>query len=201
MNSKSIFIPITHHRAIDITGHRFGRLVALGMIKQKPTTWLCQCDCGCVHAVVTGSLRRGFTKSCGCLQKEGLSARRKSHGMTGTPTYGSWVEMRVRCNNANTPNYHRYGGRGITICDRWQKFENFYEDMGEKPSEIHSLDRIDNDGNYEPDNCKWSTPKEQSRNCCTNRLITINGRTECVSFWAEHLNIPRQHVLKFSDSG
>ena len=109
----------------------------------------------------------------------------ESHGMTGTNTYTIWKDMRKRCNNPSSTNFNRYGGRGISVCERWNKFENFIADMGERPSDNHSIDRIDNDGNYKPDNCQWATIVEQARNRSNNRNLTIYGKTMSMAEWHE----------------
>jgi len=163
--------------AIDVTGDRYGRLVALrrGPNKGRRTTWACLCDCGNEHNVDLDSLRQGLTKSCGCLHSEAArkmitrnrppEGARFSHGMSDSPEYSSWCAMKKRCLNPNSIRYERWGGRGIKICPQWlSSFETFYADMGDRPSPAHSLDRRDNDGNYEPRNCRWATHKEQRNN-------------------------------------
>jgi hypothetical protein len=112
----------------------------------------------------------------------------QSAGPKETPTYTTWVRMRRRCNNPNHSTYQYYGGRGIKVCERWDSFDSFLKDMGEKPEGM-TLDRINNDGNYEPGNCRWSTHKEQVRNTSQNRLFTVNGKTQCLSAWAEEAGI------------
>lgn len=110
------------------------------------------------------------------------------HGVCKIPGHNSWCGMIQRCTNPKNPKWHRYGGRGIKVCDRWLKFENFYEDMGEKPKGL-SIDRINNDGDYCPENCRWATPKEQARNKSTSRNITFNGRTQTLEAWSEEIGI------------
>jgi len=179
-------------KPVDITGQRFGRLIVVSRTdnaKGGHTRWLCRCDCGTKKVISSCNLKSGHTKSCGCLQKERSIEGSTKHGHTSgaftSQTYNCWVCMIYRCSDLS--NKH-YGGRGIMVCRRWRKFENFLKDMGECP-EGHSIDRIDNDGNYEPGNCKWATRQEQARNKRNNHLITHDGRTQCLTDWAEELNI------------
>lgn len=158
---------------IDITGQRFGRLMVLegaGTDHAQNACFKVLCNCGVNKVVLGFSLRNGDTKSCGCLRDE-LSSIRASHRFTHgcstrrkrTRGYTSWDGMLQRCHNVYNQAYENYGGRGITVCDRWLKFENFLEDMGERP-EGTSIDRINNDGNYEPANCRWATREQQNNN-------------------------------------
>lgn len=151
-----------HPNAIDLTGQRFGRLVVVeeaGRDKQSKVMWQCKCDCDGTATVVSSNLKSGNTKSCGCLIEEAHT----KHGMCGTPEYSSWEHMIQRCTNPSNNKYNDYGGRGITICERWKDFANFFEDMGARPAD-HEIDRINNDGNYEPGNCRWTTRTKQCRN-------------------------------------
>lgn len=159
-------------------GNKYNRLTVIGEVeKQSRKRYLkCVCDCGQQTVVRSDKLKSGHTKSCGCLQRERVRdalSKTKTHGMTNSGEYYIWCGMKSRCFNENNKSYKYYGGRGITVCDRWRdSFENFYEDMGPRPSSIHQIDRINNDGNYEPGNCKWRTPSEN----CLNRRCKL-GKT------------------------
>lgn len=169
---------------------RYGRLTVIANAKGG---WLCRCDCGTEKIVRSQALTTGATKSCGCANLERVRAPR-THGMTYTPIYRLWVSMMDRCYRENVPNFQFYGARGITVCERWHTFEHFYADMGERP-EGHSLDRHpNNNGNYEPGNCRWARLTDQSRNMRSNRLLTHDGVTRPLVEWAELLGIPPQTI-------
>lgn len=172
-------------RFLDLTGQSFGRLTVLGLdgpVKGGQLKWFCQCSCGSSIKSIRGvRLRLGTTKSCGCLRSETTTLRKTSHGLTHLNEYSIWCKIKERCYNKNSHAYHHYGGRGVTVCDRWAKFENFYSDMGPRPSAKHSIDRIDCNKNYEPENCRWATMTTQQRNRTNNAIYTHNGVTACLA--------------------
>ena len=147
-------------------GKRYKRLVVLELAgrQNKHLLWKCACDCGNKCQVRTATLNSGRQKSCGCLKKELVKQRATKHNGFGTPEYQTWSSMLSRTHYSTATKFHRYAGRGITVCKEWLNFSNFIIDMGKRPSDIHSLDRINNNGNYEPSNCRWATPKQQANN-------------------------------------
>ncbi len=174
-------------------GVKFGRLTVssfAGRVNRR-IIWNCICDCGNFIAVRQCGLMYGGTKSCGCLKKEhDYSKNHLIHGMSKTRTYKSWAHMKDRCDNKNNHKFYSYGGRGISVCERWHSFENFLSDMGEVPEGM-SIDRVDNDGNYEPSNCRWATCKEQNNNTRRTKFISYNGLSITISELADIVNIPR----------
>lgn len=165
---------------------------------RKRAVWDCICSCGRLHTTEGSNLRRGKTRSCGCLAKESQSLVAKSratHAMSGTQAYHIWHAMILRCSKPTHPKYKNYGGRGITVSERWKSFALFHEDMGEKPERM-SLDRIDNNLGYSKENCRWATYEEQSRNKRTNRWIEFNGDRLILSDWAKKLNVSVQNLQR-----
>jgi hypothetical protein len=177
--------PIRRHPNFkDLSGRTFGKWTILREVSHAngKVRWLCRCKCGKECAVRSNHLLSGASDGC-------VSCSHRAHGMSKKPEYNSWCLMRQRCANPKHRSRHRYGGRGIQVCARWASFEAFYEDMGPKPSQHHSIERKDNDGDYEPENCIWATRKQQQRNKSGNRMLTFNGETRCVSEWAELVGI------------
>lgn len=156
--------------------------------------WHCECSCGNATDVETGSLLNGLTRSCGCLSREMVSARFKTHGLTKTRIHDIWRNMLSRCGNKKSPHYKRYGAKGITVCEKWNDFTAFLSDVGNPPTEKHSIDRIDNARGYEPGNVRWATASEQQRNKNSNHRITVNGETMCLAEAAERYGIPYKRL-------
>lgn len=171
-----------------LDGQKFGKLLVIsfnGVVKEN-RTWNCICECGNNTIVSSNKLKSGRTRSCGC----GVTESRFSHGMSKSREFKTWTTIKGRCYNKTNKSYKDYGARGIIVCERWLKsFENFYEDMGPKPSRNHSIDRINNNGNYEPENCKWATKEEQNNNTRVNIYLTYNNRTLTLSQWAKELDL------------
>jgi hypothetical protein len=197
------------HPNIDFTGKLYGKLRVISFVERinGVNIWLCKCECGNQKNIRSHNLTSGHTLSCGCYQKQMTSKASTKHGhcrskKLKTPEFASWVDMRTRCLNPNSNRYNTYGARGIKICDRWlESFENFFADMGAKPTPRHSLDRIDNNGSYEKSNCRWSTNKEQARNRTSNVVITYNGEQKILTEWAETLGIKKGTLWARIESG
>ena len=190
-------------RAPSLVGQKFGRLLVIEeCVKNRRTRLICLCDCGKTHEVARYDAIRTDGKqarSCGCYQKDAASKANTTHGKSSGykkrrgRTYNSWAAMKQRCQYSNHKQYKDYGGRGVVVCERWQSFELFLEDMGECPPG-HSIDRIDNNGNYEPVNCRWATAREQKINSSTTRFITLSGERMSLTDWCLRLNMPRSAV-------
>lgn len=173
---------------INLTGQKFGKLKVLKYVnrnKYGDSIWLCLCDCGQQKTISNSDLKTGNTKSCGCFRvKHGHSINNDL-----SQTYIAWAHMKQRCNNKKDPTYLNYGNRGITVCKRWFIFENFLKDMGEPPTKNHSLDRVNNNGNYCKNNCRWATKKQQQGNMRSNHMIVFSGQTKCIAEWARKTGI------------
>lgn len=180
-------------KALDLTNQKFNRLTVLGKSDKKgeKVMWKCQCDCGNIIYVATCNLRGNKFKSCGCLKNEKLIQRSTKHNKCHTRLYLIWKAMKQRCYNQNNKEYNCYGGRGITICDEWKNdFKSFYDwSIQNGYKENLFIDRINNDSNYEPSNCRWADRKTQNNNTRHNHLITYDGKTLTLSQWAELYNL------------
>lgn len=183
----------------DLTGQRFGRLEVLGRAAATPgnrgARWYCKCDCGSETISRSDALKNGRAKSCGCHRAEmggkHVASMNTTHGFCGTPEYRVWRAMKDRCLNSSSSSYSDYGGRGICVCRRWlDSFENFLADMGPRPDGT-SIERLDNDGNYEPHNCVWADRKTQNRNKRNNHRIKHGGEILTMAEWAERANMPQ----------
>lgn len=181
--------PRAANNGAELTGQRFGRLQVMCRVentKHDKRQWACTCDCGANTIVPTGQLRSGHTQSCGCL----ITEVNTKHGMHASPEYGIWGQMKARCNNPGTDKYERYGGRGITVCQRWQEsFAAFHEDMGPRPSPEHTVERRENNGHYAPDNCYWATWHTQYRNRRQTVWLEFNGERLCQKDWCRRYNL------------
>lgn len=171
-------------------GDRFGRWHVISAVpKLKPgghNLWRCKCECGQLGIVQAATLRNGRSRSCGCYAGKVST----THGQTKTPEYKSWCGMKERCLNSRATGFKRYGGRGIQVCDRWlTSFENFLADMGRRPSVHHTLDRLDNNGHYEPSNCQWATASQQASNRRSTRFITFQHKRLPLKAWCKLLDI------------
>jgi len=175
-------------KIIDLAGQRFGKLLVVGRSSNTSRVYFdVVCDCGVKKSVQSRHLRSGAVVSCGCHRRE-LST---SHGMYRTRPYRIWRGIIERCTNSSRPEYSSYGGRGIKVCERWHAFLNFWEDMKHRYADNLSIDRIDNDGDYEPSNCRWATHKEQARNTSRNRLVDLDGKKVCIAEAAEVTGVNR----------
>ena len=186
-------------RLQDLTGQTFGRLTVIVRGETRligRTHWRCSCDCGNVVSVDMARLKNGSTKSCGCLRKEITGKLSASHGLSKGKLYKVHQSMIRRCHNPKDAGFYKYGARGISVCDRWRKsVENFVEDMG-YPQTGQSIDRIDNNGDYCFENCRWADSKMQSRNRRNNHFVTLNCSTRTIAEWSEVTGI-KQSLISF----
>lgn len=198
---------------VEIVGQRFGRLVVLRRVENDrhgKSQWVCRCDCGNETTTRANTLLKGETRSCGCLHLETVRVSRLTHGAASRlrndgqqdPVYRVWCAAKGRCHNPTDKSYINYGQRGIKMCKRWREsFEAFRDDMGPRPVG-GTLERQDNDGNYDPDNCRWATGAEQARNKRTNIKITWKGETRCLYDWAHELGMkPMTLYFRIQTSG
>lgn len=192
-----------------LEGQRFNRLLVLAFVGRavpdrngcRALLYRVRCDCGTEKVVRGCAVANGSTVSCGCFRDAMKSEWKKTHGRTGTPEYSTWRGMIRRSHSGTADCAADYKGRGIRVCERWLKFENFLADMGPRPSPAHSIDRIDNGGHYEPGNCRWATSVQQNRNRRSNRPVTAKGRTRLVVEWAADLGITPEALAWRLDHG
>lgn len=187
-------------RLVDLTGQRFGRWTVLSRAENDHlgrSRWHVECDCGSVDIRSSNTLRTGNSQSCGCFRIDQIKKANTTHGHTvgeKTPEYKSWAHMLNRCRNPRDPQFSDYGGRGIVVCERWLQFENFLADMGLRP-EGGSIERVNNEGDYCPANCKWATQKEQQANKRSSRPITFRGVTQSIESWAAELGLSYEGMV------
>lgn len=194
MTNRSV--PSTSSRFNDLTGQVFGLVTVLSYDGKygRNQKWFCRCECGVKKSMLAGTLKKA--KSCGCLNRE----RSTTHGMSKSAEYAIWSGIIQRCYNSNRGHYCRYGGRGVTVCDRWRSsFEDFLKDMGGRPSTDCSIDRIDNSKGYSPENCRWATLAEQNRNKRNNRNLSFCGKTQCLQSWEEETGVPGGTITRRID--
>ena len=179
-------------RGRDLTGCRFDRLEVIGKThglagKERRLLWICKCECGQTKLARSTDLVRGFVRSCGCLHLQAITV----HSMSRSPEYRVWNAVLQRCGNPNNVEYPRYGGSGIRVCEAWQNsFEAFYQEMGPRPSSRHQIDRIDGSRGYEPGNCRWATPRENTNNRSNTRTILFDGENVPLSELAQRFGVP-----------
>lgn len=182
---------------MDLVGHRYGLLTVLERVgksagKSPEVLWRCACACGETTVVRQNNLRSGHTKSCGCEMRAATAAINKTHGRSHSKPYIAWRNMRSRCHNPNDKAFSNYGGRGIKVCESWtSSFEQFLSDMGDPPTPKHSIERLDVNKDYCPENCVWATSKEQTRNYRRNVFIEYLGKRQCLADWAQEVGIKR----------
>lgn len=186
--------------SISLIGRQFGRLTVIAPAANigKAVAWMCECICGVIKPIRAYCLLRGDSRSCGCLKLEG---NRFSHRDSNSPTYISWQSMRQRCRNPKGNRYHRYGGRGIHVCKRWDSYENFLADMGKRPSIKHTIERKNSNNNYNKANCKWATQREQQNNRNNNHRITFQGRTQTLMQWSREVGLKHDTIKERIKAG
>lgn len=194
-------------KIINESGNKYGRWTVLNVFRREGAgrvRWLCRCECGVEKSLIVSEIKRGRSQSCGCLSKgrppEYYREHCTTHGNTGTgwrtPEYASWNGLTQRCLNPKNPRYPSYGGRGITVCREWvDSFEAFLRDMGPRPSLDHSIDRFpNNNGNYEPGNCRWATRSQQQLNRRNNHRLAFNGESLTIVEWARKMGVPKERI-------
>jgi hypothetical protein len=192
---------------VDHTGKRFGRLTVIELAGRKKAgsrmrpAWLCRCECGKETVVVSQQLCSGTTNSCGCLQRETARVVNSTHGRSRTAEHRIWMHMRARCLSPTDASYPNYGGRWIRVCRRWNRFENFIEDMGQRPSQNHTIERIDNDGPYSAANCVWATRAQQNKNTRKVRSVVFDGKSRLLVDLAHEYGINPRNLRKRIDKG
>jgi hypothetical protein len=179
---------------IDLTGQQFGLLFVMGRVanKRHGARWLCWCECGKSHDVDGVELRRGNVRSCGCATRSMIGAANTKHGLSRTPAYRAWAAMMNRCRDTT---HTRYGGRGITVCERWRSFDNFYADMGDPPVGM-SLERKNNNSGYSKRNCVWATTAQQNKNRSNSRVVKFNGVRDTIAAHASRVGLRYDTVYK-----
>jgi hypothetical protein len=177
---------------LNLSGRTFARWTVVERAPNlgRHVRWLCRCECGNTGMISSSNLVSGKSRSCGCLHSEIIT----THDMTNTPEHATWISMRSRCYTKSSGGYRYYGARGIKVCERWQSFENFLADMGNRP-EGHSLDRIDPHGDYSPENCRWATDETQNNNQRSSRYLIFDGKTQTVAQWAREAGLSKSTLL------
>lgn len=178
-------------RIADLSGRTFGKLTVLAAWKRagRRFLWECRCECGNQIFVINYNLLNGNTSSCGCHQRSQTGKANSTHGLSGSPEFRVWQGINQRCHDPNCISFKNYGARGITVCERWLEFAAFYEDMGPRPSAAHQIERDDNNGNYEPSNCRWATQLAQANNKRSNVRVAHAGRVLTISQWSRKLGV------------
>ena len=176
----------------DLTGKTFGRWTVLYFLyttEHRDAYWMCRCECGSEHKVRSNQLKNGTNRSCGCLQRELTAEKNWKHGLSNHPMKQTYYAMLARCYNTTSTEYHNYGARGIFVCDRWRNsFPDFFNDMGERPNGC-TIDRIDNNGPYSPENCRWATWRQQRTNTRINHILEYDGKAQTIIEWADEIGI------------
>jgi hypothetical protein len=186
---------------LDMTGVRVGRLVGIRYVESRKHVryWEFKCDCGNIIVTQARGVKSGNSLSCGCLKSDIVSENVTTHGMSRTTEFKCWQNIHSRCYNKNHPAFRHYGGRGIEVSDRWSTFEQFLADMGRKPGKRYSIDRIDVNGHYSLENCRWATDLQQGRNRSNNRFLTLNGRRQTLSAWSIQIGVAASLIARRID--